>query len=121
MIDVMKELIKVIAIMISFIGVLILAYITTRIIGARYARYGYGQFIKIIDRIILGKDKWICLVQVGKNYYVIGVSNRNIELIGQISQEDLVPLERKKDDLYFSNILDKYINRWFGDRTDGHE
>ena len=71
MIDVMKELIKVIAIMISFIGVLILAYITTRIIGARYARYGYGQFIKIIDRIILGKDKWICLYRLAKTIMLL--------------------------------------------------
>ena len=119
--DIMYDFVNVLTILISFLGTLLLAYITTRFAGNKFAKYGYGQYIKIIDRIFLGRDKWICLIQIGKNYYIVGSSSHNMELIGQISEEDLVPLDPAKDNYLFSGILNKYINKRFGDRTDGHE
>ena len=117
----MDELIKVITILISFMGTLLLAYITTRFVGTRFAKYGYGQYIRIIDRVFLGKDKLICLVQIGKNYYIVGAAGHSISLIGQIDEKDLIPLNPKKDDHTFAGILGKYIARRFEDGTDGHE
>ena len=103
--DIMNDFVKVLTILISFLGILLLAYITTRFAGNKFAIYGYGQYIKIIDRIFLGRDKWICLIQIGKNYYIVGSSSHNMELIGQISEEDLVPLDPAKDNYLFSGIL----------------
>ena len=49
--DIMNDFVKVLTILISFLGILLLAYITTHFPGNKFAIYGYGQYINIIERI----------------------------------------------------------------------
>jgi len=48
--------------------------------------------MKMIDRIMVGNDKWISLVQVGDRVYIIGITGQRIEQIGEMDISQLAPL-----------------------------
>lgn len=78
---------------ISIIGVfcfiLIAAYTITKLIAKNSSTFIKGRNIKVIEKIALGIDKSMYLINVGTAYYIIAVGKQNIELIDKISEESL--------------------------------
>ena len=48
--DIMNDFVKVLTILISFLAFVVSLY-NNAFAGNKFAKYGYGQYIKIIDRI----------------------------------------------------------------------
>lgn len=103
----MEEVLHSILLLIGFIAVLVAAYFVTRFIGSRMSQGTGSKYLKIVDRIILGNDKSICIVQVGNCFYLIGISNHHVELLGEIDSKNLIPLEARQ--VTFNGLLNKYM------------
>ena len=43
-----------------------------------------SKYLKVIDRIMIGNDKSICLVQVGNHFYMVGITNHHIECLAKL-------------------------------------
>ncbi|MFO7154256.1 MAG: flagellar biosynthetic protein FliO [Caldicoprobacter oshimai] len=115
----MNEVLHAIAILMAFIGVLILAYLTARFVGTKFAGYTSSKYIRVIDRIFLGRDKWVCIIQVGSKYYVVGITGQNMEFLGQISEQELVPLHPEQGTSSFTNVLGDYLKKRFKGEANG--
>ncbi|WP_252227769.1 FliO/MopB family protein [Caldicoprobacter algeriensis] len=113
--ETMEEILRAIGILIAFIVVLVLAYLTARFVGTKFAGYTSGKYIRIIDRIFLGKDKWVCIIQVGSQYYIVGITSQNMEFLGQISQQELIPLHSEGKNGLFANLLGNYLKKLKGE------
>jgi len=103
----MEDIWHVILLVVSFIAVLAVAYFVTRFLGTRMGQVTGSKYLKVIDRVMLGNDKAICLVQVGVRFYMIGVTNHHIECLAELDDKDLIPLESKP--VAFKGLLDKYM------------
>ncbi len=81
-----------------FLGVLFiifLAYWGTRWLSKKYNRICTGKYIKILERVALGQDKSLVLMEMAEKTYLLGVSPKGIDAIsvfeeGQI-KEPLIP------------------------------
>lgn len=66
--------------LIIVIGAILLTYW-----GAKYLQdknsASFGRMFKVIDRIMIGKEKYIVLLQFQEKYYLLGVSDNNITLL----------------------------------------
>jgi flagellar biogenesis protein FliO len=62
--------------------VLLGAYFTTRFIGRHAQPVTKGRYIKIIDSVYFARDKSFMLVEVGGVYYLVGVTNQSMQLLG---------------------------------------
>lgn len=111
----MQEVFRAIGILISFIVVLVLAYLVTRLMGAKFAGYTTGKYIRVIDRIFLGRDKWVCIIQVGSQYYIVGITGQNMKLLGQISQEGLIPVQPEGESGSFAGLLGNCLRKFKGE------
>lgn len=111
----MEEILRAIGILIAFIVVLALAYLTARFVGTKFGGYTSGKYIKVIDRIFLGRDKWVCLIQVGNQYYIVGITGQNMEFLGQITQQDLIPLHSEEENGTFAKLLGNYVKKLKGE------
>lgn len=111
----MEEILRAIGILIAFIVVLVLAYLTARLAGTKFAGYTSGKYMRVIDRIFLGRDKWVCVIQVGSQYYVVGIAGQNMEFLGRISQQDLIPLDSRGESASFVKLLGNYVRRLKGE------
>lgn len=68
-----------------------------------------SKHMKMIDRMVLGQDKMIAIVQIGKKFFLIGVASSNIQMITQLSEEELIFCEKEETQLpsNFKEIFSK--------------
>ncbi len=106
----MKEFLHISLLFIGFIVVLFAAYYFTKFIGSKMSYSNTARHIKVLDRVFLGNDKSICIIQAGKRFFVIGITNHHIELISELNEAELVSISDDSSGS-FSNIFEAYINR----------
>ena len=79
------ELFGIVVLMLVVFG---LAYVATRFLSGRSgATQSRGQ-VKILERIGVGKDRQILLVQVGTDYFLAGVTGQSIQFSPPVHPQD---------------------------------
>ena len=71
------------------------AYFTTKFLSVKTKRLTKGKFLDIKDRLYVGRDKNILLVEAGDQYFLVGVTNQTITLIGTLKKEELSSIEQE--------------------------
>jgi flagellar biogenesis protein FliO len=57
-----------------------------------------GTYMKILDRVIVGQDKQIILIELGNKIILVGASSQRIEALGEYPREALEDLFGEPDD-----------------------
>ena len=70
------------------IVILVLAYWCSRYLGKRYGGSVSGTYLKIIDRVQVGADRYLLLVRLQEHTYLLGVSPAGVQLLSE--PEDFV-------------------------------
>lgn len=107
--DIPWELIYLVLVL---IGVIALAYYVSKWLSKRYAVQGQNtKYLKVIDRIVIGQDRSLCIVKVGEKSMLLGVTQHNISKICDLDSEDLP--EVKTNQASFTNTLKSTLkNNW---------
>lgn len=103
----MESILHIILLVVGFIAVIVAAYLVTRFLGYRTVQATSSRYMKVVDRIFIGSDKSICLVQVGNQFYLVGITNHHIGCIAELEEKDLIPLQQKQ--VTFGGLLNRYI------------
>ena len=74
--------------------ILVLAYVCSKYIGGSMIGYCISPNMKVVDRITLGQDKSLVITKVGTKYFLLGVSSSGINMLKEISSEDLSNLQQ---------------------------
>ena len=67
--------------LLSVVSILLLAYWSSRFLGKRWGGGASGRYLKIIDRIQVGADRYILLVKLQDHTYLMGVSEKGVQLL----------------------------------------
>jgi flagellar protein FliO/FliZ len=78
------------------VAVLVGAYLTTKFLSGKTKKMQKGRFISLTERLPLGKDKNIALIEVAGQNYLIGITNQSINILGQIDGENLKAVKEAK-------------------------
>lgn len=70
------------------IAVIVAAYVATKYLAGKGSRV-QSRHIRILDRMMLSRDKHIALIEVGDKNLLIGVTNQTITVLGDIDGETL--------------------------------
>lgn len=70
------------------LAVIVAAYVATKYLAGRGGRV-QNRHIRILDRMMLSRDKHIALIEVGDKRLLIGVTNQSINVLGDIDRESL--------------------------------
>lgn len=98
------------------IGILWLAFITTKMIGVGMKVGHKNSQMKVIDRIVLSQNQSLLLVQIEDKVFFVGTAPNSITLLSELSENtsqniiDGIP-DDKREFEQFSHILDKLKNR----------
>lgn len=106
--------------LIIFIIVLALAYYVSRFVGMQNRQISTKKNIKIVESAHISQGKLIQIVSIGKKYFILGVTKDNIQLIGEIQEEDL-DLSESDDKIQFRQILANYMPSKMGDKKDNEK
>lgn len=75
--------------MIGAFAIIVLMLVLTYYASRWYARRmstspGSGRYIKFCDRVAVGQGSSLAIVQVGEKYYLLGISEKNMQLICEL-------------------------------------
>ncbi len=117
----MQELYQLLQLLVLFVLVVGLAWLTARLVGTRFGASNRGSSLRVLQHIPAGRDRSIMLLEVGGQFYLLGITGHQITLLDQIDDAGAVarileltppagPLDRKVTDT-FSELLGKALRR----------
>lgn len=75
------------------------------------------RYMRVVDRMMLGQDKMMMIVQIGDSYYLTGVTSQNVQIIKELSGEELIEMEGVgqptplQQVASFKSALQKHMNK----------
>lgn len=106
----LKSIFTVLFVFLVCILVFVLTFLATKMVGKGYstARLNSGN-IKILDRVALGQDKNLLIIQVANKTMLLGVTQQRVEKLCDIDENQLVQIEPSAGNGDFSEILKKTL------------
>ena len=98
--------VQLITLIIIFILILFLCYWTTRFIGGYQKSALKSTNFEVIEAFRISNTKFIQIIRIGEKYLVISVCKDSINLLTELSKDEVV-IQEKKEDISFSKILEK--------------
>ncbi len=84
-----QNLLEFFGIILIFIIVLVACWATTRFVASRQLTgKNMGNF-EVLETHIIARDRFLQLVRIGTKYYAIAVAKDSINVIGELSKEEL--------------------------------
>ncbi len=120
MISTSQSFFQLIIVLICFVGVLALAYFTTKWLANYQKGQSYNKNLKIIETLKVSPDKYVEIVACGnKRYLILGLSKNEVTLLGEMTEEELIELDVTPADnnnssnvsTTFGQIIDKMKNK----------
>ncbi len=85
----LEGFIQLVVVLIMFLFVLALAYLTARFAGRFQSNIQSRSNIRIIETARLGNNKYMQIVKVGSRYIAIGVGKDTITFLTQLDEDEL--------------------------------
>lgn len=89
--------------------VLGIAWLTLRLMSKRNGGTGCAGTIKVLDRVIVGKDQSILLVKCGEKMLVVAFSNGGATVLSQLTDEEQANIQPPAPLMDFSSVLQKAV------------
>lgn len=111
-----RGLVELIGVLIIFVFVLGITYLTTRWMGGFQKGKMKNKNLQILESLSVGGNKTLNIISAGKKYYVVAICKDSVQLISEISEEDLIDSSFDNDNGImgqesFKEILSKMKNR----------
>jgi len=104
------QVISLLTILIATGSVVFLSYVMTKFIGKKSSGMIKSKYMKVIDRLSLGFDKNIYLIQVGEQYVLMNSSVKGFEFICNIDRELIAPTISNTPAPEKNNNFSKYFD-----------
>ncbi len=85
--------------------VILLTYITSKWYAGRMRHVAGGKHIRVIDRLMISNTGSVLLLEVGGIQYMVGVSDKNIQLMKQLDEPLVITEGTSQDRESFMEIL----------------
>jgi len=72
--------------------IIYLSYLASKYVGRGMSKGSNSRYMRLIDQLALGQDRYIAVVQVGGKYLLVGVTAGQISILSEVEDEELFPL-----------------------------
>lgn len=126
---VIKEIFSVIISIIGIILVLFFTYYSTRWLSLKANNIQKSKYINIIDKAVLGQNKYLAIAEISNKYYLLSISDQSINILKELNDFHLDNTENidlnSNMNLDFSKIFSKLSDslsrKGNEDKNDDHE
>lgn len=101
---------QLIFLILVFVGVIILAYYSTKWVASAKTARRNGN-LNVIESMSVGHQGAVQIIRVGKKYFLIGITKENVSLLSDIDENDIEIIENKPQ--IISASFDKYFKKYF--------
>lgn len=72
--------------------IIYLSYLASKYLGRGIAKSSSSRYMRLIDQITLGQERYIAIVQVSGKYLLVGITAGQINILSELSDEELYSL-----------------------------
>lgn len=114
----MDDILSLLLPMAVVVLIIVLAYLTTKYIAKRQNSFTSGRIIKVLERVMLGKDTYLSVVQVDTKLYLISASSGKTELLAELPEEitEKYKSQEQQRPSDFMGVLMSFIGNKNGDK-----
>jgi len=91
----------------GIIFVLFLTYFSTKWLSIKASSITKSKHMNIVDKIMLGQNKYLAIVEISNKYYLISVTDNNINIIKDLDEFELSFDENIGNNMEFNKIFTK--------------
>jgi flagellar protein FliO/FliZ len=104
-----ENILQLVGIIIIFLIILAAAYAASVLVGKSQGKSyrNLERNMKLIETMRLGNGQFLQIVKIGSRYYVLSITKEHIELITEVTQEELNIADAADISVPFHDILDK--------------
>lgn len=96
--DILKDVLSVIFMLVMFALILYLAYVTTKLIGKKYSVNGKKfKNLKVLETISIGADRQLVIVSTAGKCLLLGATSHNVSLICELDENKLENFEDQQN------------------------
>ena len=99
---------QLISFLFLFALVLALCYFTTRWIANYQRVVNKNKNLRVIETLRLANNKYLQIVEVGTEYFVIGIGKDEIHNLGKISAEQLNEIPKRQEEQACKNVTESF-------------
>lgn len=114
----LEMLFTLLSALLALAAVLALAYITLKWMGSKMPGTtggGGGRMIRVLDRVMVGQNKCLLVVRVGKQTILIGMAEDTVQKLCDLPElDDWEPPENRQNTPEFSELLRDAVTRGWG-------
>ena len=107
-------IVKLVFYLLSLVLVLFLAYYTTRLVGKSAGGKQMGKSIRVLERMGIGRDSWLLIVEIQEKVMLLGVSPAGIQKLEDLDGYEKRGREETEDGGDFFAILSKQMENGRG-------
>ena len=88
------------------------AYYVTKFTGKQYSmKASLSREMKVIDRLTLGRDRYLLIVEAGGKVLLLGVSPQQIETLAELDSEAFADMPEVQENTDFLSLLKKRLKK----------
>ena len=77
-----------VSLFVVFAFVVGMAYLAARFVGGHFAKPMAGQGGRIVSHLPLGPNRSVCIVEMAGKFFMLGVTEHQITLLGEVTDEE---------------------------------
>lgn len=104
MIKILGTIIPLVLALLAVVAVIYLSYIFSKYVALGASKMSGTKYMRVVDRMMLGQDKMMMIVQIGDSYYLTGVTSQNVQIIKELSGEELIEMEANTQPMPFQQV-----------------
>ncbi|MBO5302617.1 MAG: flagellar biosynthetic protein FliO [Lachnospiraceae bacterium] len=84
-----ENILRLISVLVIFVFVLFLTYITTRWIANYQKEHSFNRNLEVVETLKITPNKYIQIVRAGEEYLVIAIGKDEVQLLTRLTKEQL--------------------------------
>ncbi len=104
----MDSYLQFITVLILFVFVLVITYVTTKWIAGYQKGKAAGCNMEVMETLRVTGNKYLQIIRVGNKYMVIAIGKDEIHMLTEVSEDDLIWKESRESEMNFSALLEKF-------------
>lgn len=97
MTDPLSGLVKMFSSLLLVLGMIVfIAYLGRRLFRSRFKRWQTRPLIHVVSTAYLGTKREISVIEIGREYFVVGITQNQISLITRLEKPPLPPDSHEK-------------------------
>jgi flagellar protein FliO/FliZ len=92
--------------------VILLAYISLRLTNQYLTKHNQGKNIQVLERTPINNKASICVVRIGEEFMVMGISENSFEVIKTLDQDEVKDYVNSNTNINLAEAFNININKF---------